>query len=189
MGNKSLTVLIISWLAAFGLTGQIVKTELTIKDVSGKSIKPFSEAKPSVLIFTTYDCPVANKMVPEIRHIANSYQGRINFLLVYTDPDTSQNELTTHQEDFGLNEITSILDSKHNLVKATGAEITPEAVIVKKGKVLYRGRINNFYEDFGKPRRVVTQHDLRDAITAVLSGKKVPQPKGECIGCYIPKLK
>tara|TARA_Y100001934_G_scaffold20432_2_gene23333 strand:+ start:2234 stop:2803 length:570 start_codon:yes stop_codon:yes gene_type:complete len=189
MGNKSLTVLIISWLMAFGSVGQTVKTELTIKDVSGKSIRPFSKTKPSVLIFTTYDCPVANKMAPEIQHIASNYKDKINFLLVYTDPDTSPNELVTHRKDFGLNEITSILDAKHTLVKATGAEITPEAVIIKKGKVLYRGRINNFYEDFGKPRRVITQHDLRDAIAAILSGKKVPQPRGECIGCYIPKLK
>ena len=189
MGNISSTVLIISWLTVFDLIGQTVKTDLAIKDVAGKSIKPFSGTKPSVLIFTTYDCPVANKMVPEIRRIASNHQGRINFLLVYTDPDTSQNELTTHRKDFDLNEITSILDTNHNLVKATGAEITPEAVIVNKGKVLYRGRINNYYEDFGKPRRVVTQHDLRDAIDAVLSGKKVPQPRGECIGCYIQKLK
>ena len=183
MGNKSLTFLIISCLTAFGSVGQTVKTELTIKDVSGKSIRPFSKTKPSVLIFTTYDCPVANKMAPEIRHIAGNYEDKINFLLIYTDPDTSPNELATHRKDFGLNEITSILDAKHTLVKA------PEAVIIKKGKVLYRGRINNFYEDFGKPRRVITQHDLRDAIAAILSGKKVPQPRGECIGCYIPKLK
>ena len=56
------------------------------------------------------------------------------------------------------------------------------------GKIVYRGRINNFYEDFGKPRRVITQHDLRDALKAVLAGQPAPNPRGECIGCFIPKL-
>ena len=128
-------------------------------------------------------------MIPEIRRIILNYQDKVRFLLVYTDPETSENELTTHQKDFGLTKISSVLDIKHHLVKATGAKITPEAVIVKKGEVVYRGRINNFYENFGKPRRVITQHDLRDAINAVLAGKKVPAPRGECIGCYIPKIK
>ncbi len=189
MGHMSLVILVAGWLTAANVCSQTVKTDLAVKDVDGKSIKPFPAAKPSVLFFTTYDCPVANKMVPEIQRIANNYQDKVKFILVYTDPDTSKNELTTHRKDFSLNDITSVLDSKHRLVKLTGAEMTPEAVIVNKGKVLYRGRINNFYEDYGKPRRVVTQHDLHDAIEAVLSGKKVPQPRGECIGCYIQKLK
>ena len=74
-------------------------------------------------------------------------------------------------------------------MKATGAKVTPEAVVVDStGKIVYRGRINNFYEDFGKPRRVVTEHDLRDALKAVLAGKPAPKPRGECVGCFIPKL-
>ena len=189
MGRLGLIIFIAGWLPADQLHKQEVRTELIVRDVHGKPVKPFPKTKPSVLFFTTFDCPVANKMVPEIRRITQTYKGKVAFTLVYADPQTTKNELATHQKDFGLTEIRSVLDNKHHLVKATGTEVTPEAVIVNKGQIVYRGRINNYYEDFGKPRRVITQHDLRNAIDAVLANKKVPPAQGECIGCYIPKLK
>lgn len=144
--------------------------------------------QPTVLIFTTFDCPVANKMVPEIRRIAKTYANRANLTLVYADPQTTQKELDTHRREYELTHLPFILDRQHQLVKAAGAKVTPEAVIVKHGKILYRGRINNFYEDFGKPRRVITQHDLRLALDAVLADQPVPAPGGKCIGCFIPNL-
>ncbi len=75
-------------------------------------------------------------------------------------------------------------------MKATGAEITPTAVIVRPdASIAYRGRIDNFYADFGKQRRTVTEHDLRDALAAVLAGKPVARPETKPVGCYIPELK
>ena len=41
----------------------------------------------------------------------------------------------------------------------------------------------------GKPRRVITVHDLRDALDAVIAGKPVARPRTEAIGCYITPLK
>ena len=154
-----------------------------------KALAQFNGKMPMVLFFVTHDCPVANKMVPEIKRIAKDYRQKAGFMLVYADPDMTLAQLKTHQTDFKLTKIPNTLDKNHQLVKATGAEVTPEAVIIKQSTVVYRGRINNFYENFGKPRRVITQHDLRDALEAVLAGRKVPAPRGECIGCYIPKLK
>ena len=49
----------------------------------------------------------------------------------------------------------------------------------------YRGRIDNQYAALGKPRRVVTVHDLRDALDAVLAGRPVANPETEAFGCFI----
>ena len=76
----------------------------------------------------------------------------------------------------------------HKLADATGATITPEAVVVgQSGKVLYRGRIDNLYAGLGKPRRQVTEHNLRQALDEVLAGKTVTHPQTQAIGCYIPR--
>ena len=160
-----------------------------VKTLAGKSIDPLKGAKPVVMFFTTNDCPVANKMVPEILRITNDYKGKVRFLMVYTDPQSTLQELKTHQEDYQLKSIPGTHDHNHILVRAADAKITPEAAILINGKAVYRGRINNYYEDFGKPRSVITQHDLRIAIDAVLAGKPAPAPRGESIGCYITKLK
>lgn len=66
------------------------------------------------------------------------------------------------------------------------ATVTPEAVVVdRNGEIRYRGRIDNFYADLGKPRQQITQHDLADALNAVLAGKPVLHPETKALGCYI----
>ena len=42
-----------------------------------------------------------------------------------------------------------------------------------------------FFADYGQRRQTVTQHDLRNALDAVLAGKPVAQPVTEAIGCHI----
>lgn len=64
--------------------------------------------------------------------------------------------------------------------------MTPETVVIDRaGAVRYRGRIDNFYVAFGRSRQVVTVHDLRDALDAVLAGNPVANPTTEPIGCFI----
>ena len=167
------------------------KPTLTIKDIDGGIQTPLKAKgkKPSVLFFITHDCPVANKLAPEIRRIIEGYHAKAQFTLVYVDPDMTTSDVAIHQKDYNYTKLNTIHDLEHKLVQATGATITPEVVVTKSnGHIVYRGRINNFYEDFGKPRRVITQHDLRDALDALLAGKPVPKPRGKCIGCFIPKL-
>ena len=167
------------------------KPTLTIRDIHGKLQTPLiaKGKRPSVLFFITHDCPVANKLAPEIQRIINGYRAKAQFTLVYVDPDMTTTEITTHQKDYNYIKINTIHDVQHKLVQATGAKVTPEVVVAESnGHIVYRGRINNFYEDFGKPRRVITQHDLRDVLDALLAGKPVPKPGGKCIGCFIPKL-
>ena len=162
-----------------------------LPNLHGHSLTPLRAKgkQPAVLFFITHDCPVANKMMPEMRRIAKDFGGKAQFTLVYADPELNPKMLAKHQTDFTLAQINSVHDRKHQLVHAVGATVTPEAVVVlANGAIAYRGRINNFYEDFGKPRRVVTQHDLRVALKAVLAGQPAPKPRGDCIGCFIPKL-
>ena len=165
---------------------------LTLKDVDGTFRTPlWAQGKqPAVLFFITHDCPVANKSAPEIRRIAKNFNGRAQFTLVYVDPGLTAKELATHRKDFGYTNLTAVHDRQHQLVRAAGAKVTPEvAVFAATGKIVYLGRINNFYEDFGKPRRIITQHDLRDALNALLAGRPAPAPRGKAIGCFIPQLK
>jgi hypothetical protein len=68
-----------------------------------------------------------------------------------------------------------------------GVTLTPTAVILSPhGKVLYRGRIDNRYLDFGKYRDTGIKPDLRLALDALLAGKAVPEPFTKSIGCGLP---
>lgn len=162
---------------------------LTIKDLAGRSQSPFKldDQQATVLFFILQDCPISNRFAPEIARIAQDYKSKpVRFFLVYVDAAVSAKEIEQHGREYNLSGLTVIQDSKHQLVDATGASITPEvAVVGQKGLIAYRGRIDNLYEALGKPRRVVTQHDLRNALEAVLQNRKVPVARTSAIGCYI----
>ena len=66
----------------------------------------------------------------------------------------------------------ALRDPDHTLVAATKATITPEAVVFDGNwSQVYRGRINDQFEDFGKSKPAASKHDLRDAIEATLAGQ------------------
>jgi thiol-disulfide isomerase/thioredoxin len=140
----------------------------------------------TVLIFTTTDCPVANAMVPEITRISKDFAEKgVAFQLVYIDPDTTPAKVREHAMEYRIM-IPQVLDPDHKLVKRYKAERTPEAFVVRRdGGVAYHGRINNLYHAPGQRRRAPTTHELRDALSAVLSGEKIANPHVPAIGCVI----
>ncbi len=164
----------------------------TTRDVDGHEVKPLDPVGPAaILFFITNDCPVANFYAPEIQRICGDYASKgVSCALMYSDPQLDAAAIRKHRAEYGYAKTTiaAVEDISHRVADATGATITPEAVVVGKGgKVLYRGRIDNFYAALGKPRRAATEHDLRDALDEVLAGKAVTHPQTQAIGCYIPK--
>jgi hypothetical protein len=147
------------------------------------------DGSAGILFFITNDCPIANSYAPEIQRICADYAGRgVSCTLVYSDLTLDDAAIRRHHADFSYPAtIPGIRDTGHKLAKATGATITPEAVMVNRdSKVLYRGRIDNFWAALGKKRRQATEHDLRDALDQVLAGKPIAHPDTKAIGCYIP---
>jgi hypothetical protein len=155
-----------------------------------KAARDFSSRDFTVLVFLYTDCPVANGMAPELTRIQKDYASKgVTFFRVYADSTLTDEAIARHGHDYKL-DFPAVRDNDLELVRLTGAQITPEAVVYdRKGERRYRGRINNKYEDLGKYRRNPTQHDLRDALDALLAGKPVSTPETKAIGCYLPQPK
>jgi hypothetical protein len=165
---------------------------LHLRDVAGVDRQPLKVAKgkAEALFFVTQDCPISNYYSHEIRRICDGYASRgLNCELVYIDPTISDAAAAKHAEEYGYGDYPKFVDRKHVLVEATGATVTPQAVVIRDdGKIAYSGRIDNFYAALGKPRRVVTEHDLRDALDALFAGRPIARPETPPVGCYIPGL-
>jgi hypothetical protein len=164
---------------------------IAIKDFNGvaRSV-PEKKSRATTLFFVTTDCPIANSYAPEINRICAQYEReKIAFYIVYTDPTISLAAQRKHAKEYGYR-CPAIRDAKHALVMQAKATVTPEAAILSpEGKLLYRGRIDDRYLDFGKKRTHPTTRDLRDALDAVARGKPVPNPTTKAIGCFIPTEK
>ena len=146
----------------------------------------FAGHKAVVLFFTTTDCPIANSYVPEMNRIHDAYALRsVLFYAVQTDLTIPAADVAKYAREFRY-AYPLLLDPKQQLVRWTGASITPQtAILAPDGKLLYLGRVDNRVADFGKQRLQPTVLDLRDSLDAVLAGKPVPHAATKSVGCAI----
>jgi AhpC/TSA family len=176
------------WLAALAL-GTILHPAIAVRDLDGVTREPLKVAPGHVeaMFFVTNDCPVSNYYAHEIRRICESYAQRgVSCSLIYTDPAFTDEQAKKHAADYGHGDYPKIVDRTHALVKATGVAINPTSVLIRPGgSIAYRGRIDNSFAAIGVQRRVVTEHDVRDALDAVLAGRPIAKPEQPSIGCFI----
>ena len=158
-------------------------------NLDGRPTDPFASAngKLIVLIFVRADCPVSNRYAPLIQQLGASYEAKASFFLIYPDKAESPDKIREHLRSFGY-KLPALRDSQHTLVRLAQAQITPEAAVFSADRrLLYHGRIDDLYRDFGHPRPHATTHELDDAIRAVLSGK-TPPANTPGIGCFISDM-
>lgn len=169
--------------------GAILHPSVAVRDIDGVQREPFKvdHGKVEAVFFVTNDCPISNYYAHEIHRICDEYAKRgAGCTLVYTDPSLTDEQARQHATEYGHGAYPKIVDRSHALVKAAGAAVNPTAVLVNAdGRIVYRGRIDNSYAAIGVQRRVVTEHDLRDALDAVIAGRPVAKPETTPIGCYI----
>jgi hypothetical protein len=137
------------------------------------------------LIFVRTDCPVSNQYAPEIKRICGEYGPKgLQCLMVYADAYDTRDTVRRHRADFGY-ALPAILDPGHALVARAGATITPEVAVFAGAELAYSGRIDNLYNELGRPRQQVTERDLRDALDDLIAGRKVRKPRTPATGCFI----
>jgi thiol-disulfide isomerase/thioredoxin len=159
-------------------------------DLAGNTVDPLELAggKPVVFIFVRTDCPVSNRYAPTIQALSAKYAGKALLLIVYPDKSETPAAVEKHLREYGYKNA-ALRDTQHNLVKLSQVEITPEAAVFNgRGELIYHGRIDNWYKDFGHARSGPTTHELDEAIAAALvDGRRAPVSVGG-VGCYISDL-
>lgn len=161
------------------------------EDLTGRMVDPFatSSGRVVVLLFVRTDCPISNRYAPLVQKLSEKFRGKANFWLVYPDAAETPAQIRAHDHEYRYS-IPALRDIRHELVKRAQATITPEAAVFDAGgKLLYHGRIDNWYEDFGRSRQAATTHELEDAVTAALAGKAVQSDHADAVGCYISDVK
>jgi hypothetical protein len=141
----------------------------------------------TVYVFTTTDCPISNRYAPEIQRLAAAFGSQAKFVLVYPVPGDSEEKIREHKKKFAY-QLDAVRDNGLTLVKLTGATVTPEVAVMRGTELLYRGRIDDRYVEFGKDRARPTTRDLEDALTAAVAGRPVAVKETRAVGCIISDL-
>jgi len=163
-----------------------------LRDTGGvaHSSEEWNGKKAIVVFFTTTDCPLSNNDVPEMNRIRRDYEARgVAFYAVQADTTLTEAEVLKHTKEYQFT-FPVLFDPQQILVNMTGATTIPEAAVLSAdGKLLYLGRIDNRVEDYNKRRPEPTEHDLRQALDAVLAGRAVTHPRTNAFGCAINRTK
>jgi AhpC/TSA family len=193
---RFLTVLVC--LAAATTVGRGASTATSgpqLLDLSGHEVNPLTDGgkKATVFVFTRTDCPISNRYAPRLHKLYQKYSSQgVKFWLVYVDPHQGPAAIEKHMREFSYR-CGALRDPKHELVKLTGAKVTPEAAVFAPSssgpKMVYCGRIDDQYVDFGVTRPAPTTHDLANVLEELVEGKTVQPRTTRAVGCFISDLK
>jgi thiol-disulfide isomerase/thioredoxin len=172
--------------------------DFNLPGVDGRNYRlaDFAEADIFVIIFTCNHCPTAQAYEERIKKLAADYKSKGVAVVAispndpkavrldelgYSDMSDSFEEMKIRAKDMEYN-FPYLYDGQNQRVSlAYGPARTPHVFIFdRQRKLRYIGRI----DDSEKPKLVKSQ-DARNAIDALLKGRKVPVEKTGTIGCSI----
>jgi hypothetical protein len=165
-------------------------TPTGVRDLEGSPVDTLATrgAAVSVLVFTRTDCPISNRYAPEVNRLHRELGPRgVAFWLVYVDRDEPTEDIRRHVALYAY-ACPAVRDGDHALVALTGARVTPEAAVFVGRRMVYRGRIDDRVQDFGKERAAPSRRDLELAILAALDGRPVDPATTRAVGCFIADL-
>ncbi|HKY30995.1 MAG TPA: thioredoxin family protein [Candidatus Polarisedimenticolia bacterium] len=159
--------------------------DFTLTDYEGKShtLSQHRDAKGVVLIFVSTRCPVSNAYNQRMVKLAADYQPKgFRFLGVNANKAELPEELAQHARKNDWN-FPVLKDTGNKVADQLGATVTPEVYLVDSAGVLrYHGRI-----DDSQDAPAARQHDLREALDALLAGQEVARKEAKAFGCTIKR--
>ena len=158
---------------------------LRLLDLEGRPVDPLeASTKPAVcLLLVRVDCPISNRYAPEVRRLAGVFEETADFRLVYSDADETAEAIRAHVADYDY-DIPALRDPEQRLRALTGARVTPEvAVFAGDGNLVYVGRIDDRYVDFGKARPEARTRDLEQVLTELAAGRSPAFRRTTAVGC------
>lgn len=131
-----------------------------------------------VRIYAMTDCPIARKVVPELLRTAK--ETRVPFSVRTVDDGDPKKWRREFAIPFAVTR-----DPGGREARKAGVTAVPYAIVLRNGKVVYRGRIDDRSPAIGI-KRPVRRRDLKIAIDEARAGKAVSVPVTRAIGCLLP---
>ena len=172
--------------------------DFSLPGVDGKtySLASFAGAKVLMVVFTCNHCPTAQNYEERLKRIATEYAPRGVAVVAispndprsvrldelgYTDLSDTFEEMKVRARERQFNFPYLYDGDAQKTSRAYGPVATPHVFLFDRERRLrYVGRV----DDSERPG-LVTTHDARDALEALLAGREVANPKSKSFGCSI----
>lgn len=142
-------------------------------------------AQVEVIYFLSPTCKICQFYSLEMRALYQEYQAQgVHFSAFAPGRFVTDSALTAYQHDYQLPFPVVKDDLLHRQLNAT---VTPEVFVLFQDQLVYYGRIDDSFVRVGKRRTHVKNHELRDALEALLHEKPLQIHNAPAVGCIIEK--
>lgn len=141
----------------------------------------------TVCFFLLEDCMITQAYTDVLQSLYEEYANdSIGFWGGFPNPVSAEASMEAFVKKYGVPFICTI-EGAAQRATAFGVSVTPEVVVFNEteARIVYQGRIDNLFERVGKRRRVVTLHELKDALDAVRANVAVPMARTTAVGCLL----
>jgi hypothetical protein len=155
-----------------------------LQNLHGKSlaIRP-GDGRVTAVLFFSSRCPLSSAFNYRRNVLYHDFHTRVRFLLVDPNANESLDEVQAYAMQTGF-DLPVYRDPKGKVAALLAIRATTDTLVLDRaGAVRYRGNVENA----PNPERA-TQHGLRTALEAVLSGEPVKDPETRPIGCAVRHL-
>jgi hypothetical protein len=191
-------ILLASFLLAFKTTSDVLpigstlpKADLKMKDINGSMVtmKETKKKNGLLVMFSCNTCPYVIRNQPRTKAICKYAQMNDIGVILINSNETQRNdedsfEAMKNYANGQSYEWYYVVDKDNIVADEFGAKRTPECFLFNKDlKLSYHGAIDDNPGDESN----VSQHYLRDAINALISGKEVTVKESRSVGCSIKR--
>lgn len=163
------------------------KFELSGIDGKTYSSSDFKDKKALVVMFICVHCPYVVATQDRIASLAKKFTPKgIQFIGINSNdtdqyPQDAPDNMIKQSKDVGF-DFPYLVDDTQAVARSFGAVCTPDIFVFDHNqRLVYRGRIDDSWKDPSK----VTQHDLHDALEALVQSKQVSNKQMPSMGCSI----
>lgn len=163
--------------------------DFNLPGIDGKtySLKDFKDAKLLVIVFSCNHCPYVVGSEERMKSFYNGYKSKgvamiaINSNETEGHPTDSFDHMKTHAQEKGIT-WPYVRDDSQEIALKYGALRTPHYYVFDQDRKLrYTGRMDDNPRNPGQEKT----RELRDAVDALLAGKKPPVELTNPIGCNV----
>lgn len=173
---------------AIGAQGAV----FSLKGTDGKthSLESVAGPKGTAVIFTCNECPYSKGYENRLIALAKDYQAKgVGFVAINSnDPKIVPGDAfefmvkRAKEKNFPY---PYIYDDTQEIAQAYGAKVTPHIFLLDaKGKLVYRGRIDDSLEE-----SKIKERDFTAALDAVVAGQPVKVTETKAFGCGVKYAK
>lgn len=171
----------------------VAAARVVLTDLAGQQhdLNQNDQRRLRVFVFLWTECPVSNGYTRTLRELSESLarvRAKVDFFGVVSDRSVTRAAAARHFDEYKPG-FAVLFDSSGLLAKSLKPTHVPEAFVVDaEGLVVYRGVIDNAWEDVGRRRPKAEKHFLEEAIRAALDGKTPAVRQTTAVGCIFEAL-